>query len=132
MAYNDKQIGKNKNFLTALRHSLDGLRCIILEERNMRKHLLTALIVCAVGFFFQLRRQEWLWLILVIFIVFLSEVVNTITENIVDLIVGPHYNERAKKIKDMAAGMVLLASLLAVIVGLIIFLPKLGVRLRGL
>lgn len=133
MAYNGKyQIGKNKNFLTALKHAVDGIRTAILEERNMKKHLISAVIAMIMGLIFRLRLSEWLWLSLAIFAVIISEMVNTAFENVVDLIVGPHYHELAKKVKDMAAGVVLLASVFAVVIGLFLFLPKLELLLRRL
>ncbi|MDN6436445.1 diacylglycerol kinase family protein, partial [Lentilactobacillus parabuchneri] len=53
-----------------------------------------------------------------------SEVLNTIVENVVDLIVGHHFDALAKRAKDVAAGGVLLSALFAVIIGMLIFVPK--------
>jgi len=76
------------------------------------------------GWYFQLATDEWLWLCLAIFMVMLCEINNTIAENLCDLVTGPHYHPLAKKVKDMAAGAVVFAAAFAVLVGLILFVPK--------
>jgi len=76
------------------------------------------------GWFFGLTVNQWLWLCLAIFLVMLCEINNTIAENICDLITGPHYQPLAKKVKDIAAGVVVFAAAFAVLIGLILFVPK--------
>lgn len=125
MDYNDKQVGKNKNFLTSLHYACEGIITAVKEERNMRKHIVCAVIALLAGWLFKLNISEWLWLLFVIFAVLVMEMVNTIFENTVDLIVGNKFHPLAKKIKDVAAGAVLLTSIFAVIVGCFIFIPKL-------
>lgn len=74
---------------------------------------------------FRISAVEWLFLLLVIFLVITLEVVNSAIENVVDLASNYHFSMLAKNAKDMAAGAVLLMSGYAVITGLIIFVPKL-------
>lgn len=124
MACNDKPPFKNQNFYESLCHALDGIYTIYKEERNFRKHLIVALLTISLGFLFSLSIQEWLWLLLAIFAVLVLEMVNTVVENTVDLIVDYHYHPLAKKIKDIAAGAVLMTSLFALIIGGIIFSSK--------
>ncbi|CAI2603749.1 Undecaprenol kinase [Apilactobacillus kunkeei] len=57
------------------------------------------------------------------FIVLIAEVVNTLCESIVNLIVGNKYNEIAKKAKDVAAAGVVIASIFAAIIGLLVYVP---------
>ncbi len=126
MAYKDKgsQDFKNKTYLSSLEFAIQGLRTVFKEERNMRKHCRVAVLVILLGFFFHLSISEWLWILLVVFLVIVMEIINTTVENIVDLVTNYHFHPLAKKAKDMAAGAVLFTALLAVIVGSFIFLPK--------
>ncbi|CAJ1228096.1 Undecaprenol kinase [Lactiplantibacillus xiangfangensis] len=91
----------------------------------MRTHLVLGAIALLCGWWVGLDANQWLWLSLAIFMVMLCEINNTIAENICDLITGPHYQPLAKKVKDIAAGAVVFAAAFAVIVGLILFVPKL-------
>lgn len=126
MASKDKrQTHKNKNFLASFEFAVTGLQTVFIEERNMRKHVTLGTIAVIFGFLFHLQLMEWLWLLLAIFLVLIVETINTIFENLVDLVTDRHFHEIAKKVKDMAAGAVLIAAVFAVIVGAILFLPKL-------
>ncbi|EUJ41646.1 diacylglycerol kinase [Brochothrix campestris FSL F6-1037] len=71
-----------------------------------------------------MTQTEWLFLVLAVAFVIFAEMVNTACERIVDLCTG-EYNELAKHAKDIAAGAVLIATIGAVIIGAIIFMPYL-------
>ncbi|MGG5317124.1 diacylglycerol kinase [Enterococcus sp. AZ071] len=116
--------GKNKHFITSLEFAFKGIQTVFEEERNMRKHVLLGGLAMLAGVILGLDRLEWLWIFLAVFLVWIVEIINTVFENVVDMCTECHYNAIGKKIKDMAAGAVLLTSIFAVIVGLIIFLPK--------
>ncbi|EXJ22464.1 Diacylglycerol kinase [Alkalibacterium sp. AK22] len=90
----------------------------------MRVHVMTGAAVLLLGLLLPLNRTEWLWLILVSYLVFVMELINTVAENVVDL-VTEEYHPIAKKVKDMAAAVVLVTALFSVIVGGIIIVPKL-------
>ncbi|WEG73942.1 diacylglycerol kinase family protein [Vagococcus intermedius] len=124
MDLRDKKVSKNKNLLTAAKHACDGLLQALQEERNLKIHVGMAVVISFLGVAFQLSLTEWRWLMLIIFLVILMEMLNTITENLVDLITGGKYHPLAKKVKDMAAGVVLLSAVLALAVGSLIFIPK--------
>lgn len=124
MDLKDKQTDKNKTFLQSFRHAMDGLLAVLKAERNMRYHLLAAVIVVVFSLFMRLTREEWLVLILVIGLMFFAEIINTSLERLVDLTTNKKYHPVAKEVKDMAAGGVLVISVIAVVIGLIIFLPK--------
>ncbi len=128
MASSDKhqQTGKNRAFRQSLGHALEGLQALFHYERNFRKHLLFGSLAVIAGLILQLTINEWLWLMLAIFLVLIAETLNTIVEAVVDLVVGQTYHELAKRAKDVAAGGVLLAALFAVIVGVLVMLPALG------
>lgn len=122
---NSHQTKKNRRFTQSLFHALEGLRWTFQDETNFKRHLVIAAVVILVGFLFQVSKLDWLWLIVVIFLVLIAELWNTAVEYIVDLLVQKHYDPLAKKIKDVSAAIVLVAALLAVVVGLIIFAPHL-------
>jgi diacylglycerol kinase len=95
----------------------------VIKERNFRIHLVAALFVIVVGLYVELVLIEWALIILVIGIVLISEMFNSVIEQMIDYI-KPEIHPTAKLIKDIAAGGVLVSSIIAVIIGLIIFLPK--------
>ncbi|MGX7131539.1 MULTISPECIES: diacylglycerol kinase family protein [Enterococcus] len=125
MDSNDRNTKKNKNFITSVEFAYTGIKTVFKEERNMRKHVVFGLLALIAGIIFQLSRMEWLWLLAAVFLVWLVEIINTIFENIVDMFTDFHFHPIGKKVKDMAAGAVLLTALFAIVVGMILFLPKL-------
>ncbi|MBO0432014.1 diacylglycerol kinase family protein [Enterococcus sp. DIV0660C] len=124
MDLKDKQVEKNKHFMTSVEFAIQGVKTVFDEERNMRKHVVFGIFALIAGAFFQLSQNEWLWLFLAIFLVWIVEILNTVFENVVDMFTDFHFHPIGKKIKDMAAGAVLLTACFAVIVGLILFVPK--------
>ena len=65
----NKRKWKNRDLISSLEFALTGIFTAIKEERNMRKHVVTALVVILAGFVFQVSRIEWLFLLLSIFLV---------------------------------------------------------------
>ncbi len=130
MALKDKQVTKNKTFFQSVGHAVDGIVRLAREERNFRIDLLMAIIVICLGFLFKLGLYDWLWLFTAFATVIGSEVMNSIIENVVDLIVRGRYDDLAKRAKDIAAGGVLLSAGFAVLVGILIFVPKFFALIR--
>ncbi|EPD87515.1 diacylglycerol kinase [Streptococcus infantis] len=120
----NKRKWKNRDLLSSLDFALTGIFTAFQEERNMRKHAVTSLLVVLAGFVFQVSKIEWLFLLLSIFLVIAFEILNSAIENVVDLASHYHFSMLAKKAKDMAAGAVLVVSLFAAVTGLIIFIPR--------
>lgn len=120
---------KNRNFFDSFYYAFTGVVTAFKEERNMRFHVFSAIFVVVLSSFLSLSISEWLWIILASFIVIIMEILNTVIENVTDLI-SPDYHPLAKKVKDMAAAVVLISSLLALIIGGIVLLPKLIVLLN--
>ncbi|MCB0402452.1 MAG: diacylglycerol kinase family protein, partial [Flavobacteriales bacterium] len=83
-----------------------------------------ALLVVLAGWLFRVSDTEWMILLLCIATVIAAELFNTAIENLCDM-VEPNYNKKIGFIKDAAAGAVLIVTIAAVIIGLIIFIPKL-------
>lgn len=89
----------------------------------MRIHFGVGFLTVAFGFIFKIENYEWLTLVIVIGFVFILEIINTAIETLVDLYTE-EYHHLAKVAKDTAAGAVMVAAIMSVCVGLIIFLPK--------
>ncbi|HFI0936413.1 TPA: diacylglycerol kinase family protein [Streptococcus suis] len=121
---NSKNRWKNRELIASLEFAVTGLFTAFKEERNMRKHLASAILVVLAGLIFQVTVTEWLFLLLSISLVIAFEIVNSAIENVVDLASDYHFSMLAKNAKDMAAGAVLFVSGFALLTGLIIFVPK--------
>jgi diacylglycerol kinase len=109
--------------LNSFRHAWNGIIILLKEEPNGRIHFMAAFLILIVSFILKLNQYEWMAIIFSIGLVIVSEIFNTAIENIADFI-SPEHNEKIKKIKDLSAAAVLLSAITAVIVALIIFIPK--------
>jgi diacylglycerol kinase (ATP) len=103
----------------------NGLRLVVRTQPNARVHLAATAMAWLLGAFLRLSLGEWAALVTVTALVWVAEALNTAIEMIVDL-VSPERQPLAGWAKDVAAGAVLLAAAGAVIVGAILFLPKLA------
>ena len=119
-----KQTEKNSNFLTSLKHAIHGILTVIQEERNMKAHLSMAALAILISFISGLTALEWCFILLCIFLVLVMEILNTVVENLVDLLVKKESHIEAKKAKDISAGGVLLSAAFTVVIAMIIILPK--------
>ena len=108
----------------SFRYAFKGLKLFFTTQHNSWIHLFATFSVIAAGFFFGITTTEWLFVIVAIALVLITEMLNTAIEFLVDLI-SPDYNKLAGKIKDLAAGAVLFAALMAVIIGVLVFGPYL-------
>lgn len=97
---------------------------LIRSQPNFRFHLLAAAGVVGAGLYFRIQAWEWAVLLLTISSVLVAEALNSALEFLTDL-VSPEYHPTAGKVKDAAAGAVLIAAMLAVGIGLLVFLPYL-------
>lgn len=111
-----------KERIKSFRYAINGIRTSLWQEHNFRIHLVAAFLVIALGFYFQVTSSEWLWLITAISLVLITEMINTALEHLVNL-VEPNQNPKAGKVKDIAAGAVLIAAIGAIAIGIIIFWP---------
>lgn len=115
---------KNKSFIQSLKNAISGIIEVIKNGRNIKIQIIFAVIVSIFAIVFKISNIEILILVLTIFLVLISEFMNTAVEMLADLYTT-EYNEKIKIIKDIAAGAVTLSAVASVIVGIIIFLPKL-------
>ena len=114
---------KNKNFFIALKNALNGIKYVFITQRNMKIQLCFAIIATVMAIILKCNHIEFCIIILVIFFVLFAELINTAIEKSID-VYTEEYNENAKVAKDIAAGAVTLTSTAAVLIGAIIFLPK--------
>ena len=128
---NSQKKWKNRDLVASMEFAITGVLTAFKEERNMRKHLVSAILAALTGLVFRISAIEWLFLLLAIFLVIILEIINSAIENVVDLASGYHFSMLAKNAKDMAAGAVLVASGYAVLTGLIIFIPKIWQLILG-
>jgi diacylglycerol kinase len=112
-----------KKRLKSFKYAFNGLKILILEEHNARIHLFAAICVLIFGFLLKISAYEWIAVCFAIGLVITSEIINSAIENLADY-VSPDKNETIKKVKDLSAAAVLFSSIIAVFVGIIVFLPK--------
>ena len=112
-----------KQRIQSFTHALRGLVDLFKYEHNSRIHLVSAIITIIAGFLLKITSAEWLIIILIIGLVFITELINTAIERLADK-VQPEFDPIIKKVKDYAAAAVLVASITALVVGSIIFIPK--------
>ena len=110
--------GRIKSFRDAFR----GLWYTIRTQQNAQIHLVITVITLSFGAYVGLTASEWCLIFLAIGLVIGSEVVNTAIESLTDL-VSPEYHPLAGRVKDVAAGGVLVCAICAAIIGVIIFGP---------
>lgn len=111
-------------------HSFDGLRFALANEQNMRIHLTAAIAVVVCGFVLRISAGQWLVCLLMIGLVMAAELFNTAIEATIDLSM-PQHHALAKSAKDVAAAAVLILSIVAAIIGLVIFIPQLIALFNG-
>jgi len=104
-------------------YAFKGIGYAFKTQLNFKIHCMATILVVCLGVYVHLSIQEWLWLSLAIAFVLVVELINTAIEVLVDL-VSPQQQARAGAIKDMAAAAVLVAALLALVIALLIFVPK--------
>ncbi|MBB5635906.1 undecaprenol kinase/diacylglycerol kinase (ATP) [Pedobacter cryoconitis] len=114
-----------RRLIKSFGYALSGIAYTVKTQMNFKIHLVATLLVGIAGWYFQLSGHEWLWIILAIGLVLVAELLNTAIELLVDL-VSPDFNPKAGKVKDVAAGAVIVAAFISVIIAAIIFIPKLS------
>ncbi len=113
-----------KKFFNSFTYPIKGLRYAYRNEQNLAVDVGIALIVVIAGFIFKVSVTEWALLALTIGLVISCELINTAIEAVVDL-VTEEYHPLAKVAKDTSAAAVFIFAIVAVVVGIIIFGPKL-------
>lgn len=113
----------NKGSLRSLKAALRGLVVIFKTQKNARLIAIIAIFVIATSLYFKISRIEFLIVLLTIGLVFLAEIFNTMVEETINLITE-EYHIKIKLLKDMAAGAVWLACMIAIAVGYFVFIKR--------
>ncbi|HYC86588.1 MAG TPA: diacylglycerol kinase family protein [Chryseosolibacter sp.] len=109
-----------KYFFYSFVYAFKGIYAAFREQRSLWVEGLAAVAVVIAGFYFNITATEWLLVVFSIGLVISLEMINTAIEDLVDLVTS-EWKPLAGKIKDVAAGAVLIAGAAALIVGIIIF-----------
>ncbi len=107
----------------SLGYALQGLRDAWDTQINLRLHVYVGIGTVAFGAWLRLSVIEWLWISFAIGLVIFAELMNTAIEQMVDFIVGTRFDPSARRVKDLAAGCVLVAAVIAVVIGVLTFGP---------
>jgi diacylglycerol kinase (ATP) len=114
---------QTQNIIQSFNSAIEGFIYVVKTQRNMRLHVLIAILALLLGIYLNLEKLEILLLLITVCFVLLSEMFNTAVELNTNLI-GNGYNPMVRIIKDIAAGCVLVASVNAFIVGYLLFLSR--------
>ena len=126
-----KKVLSIKRLRKSFGYAFKGIDDVIKHEPNMKIHVVVAILVVIMAFILKVSIIEWIILVLLIGAVLAAETINTTIENLVDMYTK-EYDEKAKIVKDTAAGTVLILAITSTIIGLIIFIPKIIYILESL
>lgn len=112
-----------KRLKRSFKYAIKGVEHALKNEKNFLVHMTVAIVVTISGVVFRLNQVEWLFIIICIFGMLALELINSAIERTVDLITLEK-KPLAKQAKDLAAAAVLIYAIMTVVIGLIIFLPK--------
>lgn len=120
-----KKFKKSKpSIFKSFYYAFEGIRVNILNERNLCIHFMVMLLVIVLGLILNINKTEWLICILLFGFVITLELMNTAIETAIDICM-PEINPKAKLAKDTSAGAVLVVAIVSVVIGIMIFAPKL-------
>lgn len=112
-----------RKFSSSIKYCLEGINFVITNESNFKKEIVIGIIALLLSYILKISRIEFIIILIMITLVLTSEIINTSIEKVVDLYTKD-YNNLAKIAKDVSAGSVLVMSIFSLLVGVIIFLPK--------
>ena len=112
-----------KDRIKSFSFALKGIKLLFRHEHNAWIHCTLAIFAIGLGWYFQVSSTEWMFIVVSIAMVLSAEAFNTAIEKMADFI-QPDQDQRIEHIKDISAGAVLFAAFTALVVGLLIFLPK--------
>ena len=122
---------KNKrNFITSVKDCINGLNFIMINELNFKREIVLAILALIVSYILKVSKIEFIIILLIIALVIVSEIFNTAIEKTVDLCTK-EYNELARIAKDVSAFAVLTMCMFALVIGIIIFVPKIIILIGG-
>jgi undecaprenol kinase len=120
-----RKTAKAGSVVESFYHAFHGVRVALTEQRNLRIHVIAAVLVTIMGLTLGIDIISWIALTIIMSLVIACELINTSLEHLVDISADGKYRYAARCAKDTAAAAVLTVSIAAIIVGLLIFGPKL-------
>jgi diacylglycerol kinase len=120
-----EEVKKNGGFLVKFKLAAEGILYAFRTQRNMRIHFAAAVVVLFLAALLHLSKSEFICLLFAIFMVLVSEMINSAIELAVDLF-SLKYHSLAKAAKDVSAGAVLLAAVSSAVIGILVFYPYLS------
>lgn len=120
-----------RTFKGSVKNCLDGISYVTKNEKNFKREIALGIIALILSYILKIDKIEFIIVLTMICLVLTTEIINTAIERAVDL-VTKEYHELARIAKDVSAGSVLVTSTFALIIGIIIFMPKIITLLGGL
>lgn len=120
-----------RTFKGSVKNCLDGISYVTKNEKNFKREIALGIIALILSYILKIDKIEFIIILTMICLVLTAEIINTAIEKTVDL-VTKEYHELARIAKDVSAGSVLVTSIFALIIGIIIFIPKIITLLGGL
>ncbi|OLA35073.1 MAG: hypothetical protein BHW38_01705 [Firmicutes bacterium CAG:321_26_22] len=118
-----------RKFSSSVKNCINGFKFININEDNFKREIFLGIIVLILSYVFRVNKIEFIIIIIMIGLVLVCETINTVVERLVDL-VSPGYNKIAGEVKDIMAFAVLLMCIISLVIGAIIFIPKI-ISLQG-
>lgn len=109
--------------MDSFNYAIRGLFHALRTERNMKIHLVAAILAVGMGFVFRLSSQELLFILMAVVIVVITELFNTAMEKLGDVI-APNHDDKVRQAKDICAGAVLVSAIFALVTGYLVFQNK--------
>jgi undecaprenol kinase len=120
----DNRRRETERLLKSFSHAASGIFYVLIHERNMQYHCVFALLSILLGWVLGITTFEWMVILILIGGMFSLEIMNTAVEKTVDL-VTQDFHPLAKLAKDIAAGAVFIFAIICMVIGILIFLPRL-------
>lgn len=120
-----------RTFKGSVKNCLDGISYVTKNEKNFKREIALGIIALILSYILKIDKIEFIIVLTMICLVLTTEIINTAVERAVDL-VTKEYHELARIAKDVSAGSVLVTSIFSLIIGIIIFIPKIIILLGGL
>lgn len=111
------------NRIKSIKYAAKGFWILITSEHSIISQVSIAIIMAIIGFLMQISATEWLFQIIAFGFILVAESLNTAIEKMADFI-HPEYHKQIGRIKDISTGASFFAAIIAVIIGLIIYVPK--------
>lgn len=112
-----------QNRLKAIKYAAKGFWILITSEHSIIAQVTIAIIMTIIGLVMHISATEWMFQIMAIGLILVAESLNTAIEKMADFI-HPEYHKQIGRIKDISAGAAFFAAIIAIIIGLIIYIPK--------